>query len=76
MVGVVTGDVTAAEYLIQLLCHLLESRLVFHVLILDTCQVLDELGNHLLRVDEMVTAFFPSVWEDFNIGYLNDTVLD
>ena len=76
MVGVVTSNVTAAEYLIQLLCHLLESRLVFHVLILDTCQVLDELGNHLLRVDEMVAAFFPSVREDFNIGYLNDTVLD
>ncbi len=76
MVGIITGNITAAKYLIQRLSELLEGWFVLHVLVLDTCQFFYDLGYCFLWVDKKVTTFFSSVREYFDIGYLNDTVLD
>jgi hypothetical protein len=76
MVGVIACDITATEYLIQCLGKLLESGFVLHILVLDTSQFLDYCGDRLLWVNQMISPFLLTIRIYFDIGYLNDTVLD
>ena len=68
VVGVETGNIAAAEHLVELGSQLLEGRLVFHVLFRDARQLGDDRLNRTLRIDQFVASFLPSVGIDFNIG--------
>ena len=76
VVGVVTGEVATLELLFQGLGQLLEGGLACHIGIAYARQFGHLCGNRFLGIDGIVVADFLSVGHHFDIGKLDDTLLD
>ena len=74
MIGIKSCKVASCELICKYLSQLLECRLILYILIGNTCQLTDLRVDGLLRIYELVTAFFLPVRINLDIGNLNNTV--